>query len=547
MGTLDSINVKLKPQKQYPPWIVRLDQFARRTLDLLVAIFGLIFFVPLFLFVAVLIRCDSKGPVFYRGPRLGQDDALFNILKFRTMDETGDSYNGPPLTASQDPRITRVGRWLRNTKINELPQLWNVLVGEMSLVGPRPESPLIKIDWPHALQAELSSIRPGITSPASIMFIDEESQLSDQNLIDDYLEKILPVKLHLDLIYIRRRTILNDLDIIFLTLIAFLPKLRNKAATREVLLSGPLYNFFSRFLNWFLIDWLVAVVTITLAGGLWRISAPLNIGLPASILVALIMATVFSLTNLLFGLNRIAWRYTRADKVIDLAISSGLAFLVIYILNLLHVFPFRLNTSFLMFIGAATFMGFVTARYRERLVTGLASRWLSLRHQNQGTSSEKVLIIGAGETGIKTSWFFNHGYLSKVYSIVGFLDDDLSKSRMIIDGYPVLGMTTDLAAMIDTYAVDTVVMAISCFDPGECAKLSRICDRMGVQYLEFESIMDLLKTLTFSETVEVSEITGNRVPVHFLSEIDDLLESGDVSRAREKIKHIQQLTRQVQD
>src|SRR5262245_28632466 len=108
----------------------------KRILDLVLAFLGIIFLTPLFLIVAILIKRDSPGPVFYRGLRAGRNGRNFNILKFRTMYETPDSYAGPQITAVDDPRITPVGRWLRDSKLNELPQLWHVLIGAMSLVGP---------------------------------------------------------------------------------------------------------------------------------------------------------------------------------------------------------------------------------------------------------------------------------------------------------------------------------------------------------------------------------------------------------------------------
>lgn len=121
-----------------PRWWSRL---LKRGFDLWVSIAGLVVLWPVFLLIAVRIKADSPGPVFYKGSRSGKGGKFFNILKFRTMYEQPGSYNGSRLTAKDDTRVTRFGRFLRDTKLNELPQLWNVLVGEMSLVGPRPEDP----------------------------------------------------------------------------------------------------------------------------------------------------------------------------------------------------------------------------------------------------------------------------------------------------------------------------------------------------------------------------------------------------------------------
>ena len=114
------------------------SDLAKRLMDVVVSLLALILLSPIFLWIALRIKRDSPGPVFYRGPRLGKDGREFYILKFRTMHENPESYQGPRVTAQDDPRITRFGAWLRDTKLNEFPQFWNVLIGEMSLVGPRP-------------------------------------------------------------------------------------------------------------------------------------------------------------------------------------------------------------------------------------------------------------------------------------------------------------------------------------------------------------------------------------------------------------------------
>jgi len=235
-------------------WGNLLDNVMRRIFDILASFFGLFFLSPFFLLIAILIKRDSAGPVFYRGARVGKNGREFGILKFRTMYEHPASYAGPCLTNSTDGRVTPFGRWLRDTKMNELPQLWNVLMGDMSLVGPRPEDPTIATQWPEEIRQEILSVRPGMTSPASVIYREEEGMLSSSNLMEDYLKKVLPSKLRLDMLYLRRRNLLNDLDVIFLTFIALLPQLRRKSIPENALYYGPLNQFFSRFLNWFIID-----------------------------------------------------------------------------------------------------------------------------------------------------------------------------------------------------------------------------------------------------------------------------------------------------
>ena len=154
-----------------------LERIIRRTLDILVSFFGLLLLSPLFLYIGIRLKKDSPGPIFYRGPRAGRGGKTFGILKFRTMFETEHSYNGSRITAAGDERVTPFGKFLRDAKLNELPQLWNVLVGDMSLVGPRPEDPTIASQWEPAVRDLILSIRPGITSPASVLYRDEEKIL----------------------------------------------------------------------------------------------------------------------------------------------------------------------------------------------------------------------------------------------------------------------------------------------------------------------------------------------------------------------------------
>lgn len=185
----------------------------KRWFDTLVALAGLILLSPLILVIGTLIKLDSPGPVLYRGDRIGQGGAPFKILKFRTMVVNADKM-GPALTHGGDPRVTRMGRFLRNWKIDEIPQLINVVRGEMSLVGPRPESPgYVRHYTPE--QRQVLRVRPGITGYTQIRFRHEETllaQFTDRE--EAYLRVIMPHKLALDLEYLEKRTFITDLALI---------------------------------------------------------------------------------------------------------------------------------------------------------------------------------------------------------------------------------------------------------------------------------------------------------------------------------------------
>jgi len=189
----------------------------KRAVDIMVSLIGLIVLLPFLAAVAVLIRLDSRGPVFFRQERMGRGFCPIFIIKFRTMvrDASG---KGPAITFGQDPRITRVGRLLRLTKIDELPQLINVLKGEMSLVGPRPEVPQY-VQMFRQEYAEILRARPGITDLASLKYRDEAAILgrsSDPH--HEYVHRILPDKIILAREYLERSSVTFDLVLIARTI-----------------------------------------------------------------------------------------------------------------------------------------------------------------------------------------------------------------------------------------------------------------------------------------------------------------------------------------
>ncbi len=191
---------------------------AKRGFDLFFSLVGLMVLSPLFLLTALLIAATSPGPVFFRQERIGRGFRPFQIYKFRTM-VAGAPGLGPAVTAPNDARVTPVGRWLRASKMDELPQLINVLKGEMSLVGPRPEVRRY-VDFYTLEQREILSVRPGITDWASIHFRHEAAQLSQSGHSDvdaAYVQRILPKKLPLQLRYVREHTFWMDIRIIAAT------------------------------------------------------------------------------------------------------------------------------------------------------------------------------------------------------------------------------------------------------------------------------------------------------------------------------------------
>jgi lipopolysaccharide/colanic/teichoic acid biosynthesis glycosyltransferase len=189
---------------------------AKRLFDIVVAALALMLLAPLLGLLALVVKLDSPGPVFFRQQRVGRRGAPFRIHKFRTMQHGAP---GLPITVGADPRITRAGAWLRRTRLDELPQLIDVLQGTMSLVGPRPEVPGYVAKYPPALRERALAVRPGITDPASLEFIDEGERLARAADPErEYVEVILPRKLQRAAEYAEHATLWSDLGVLWRTL-----------------------------------------------------------------------------------------------------------------------------------------------------------------------------------------------------------------------------------------------------------------------------------------------------------------------------------------
>lgn len=192
---------------------------AKRLFDFVASLLGLVVLSPLFLILGLAIRLESPGPAFFRQERVGLEGKRFRIFKFRTMRQTAPR-EGPEITVGRDRRITAFGQQLRRTKLDELPQLINVLRGEMSLVGPRPEVPHYMDMYPPEQRRIILSVRPGITDFAAIEFSQESDILAGaENPEEAYVEQIMPRKFELYRRYVDERSFWVDMSLILRTLV----------------------------------------------------------------------------------------------------------------------------------------------------------------------------------------------------------------------------------------------------------------------------------------------------------------------------------------
>jgi lipopolysaccharide/colanic/teichoic acid biosynthesis glycosyltransferase len=432
----------------------------KRALDFSAALFGLIVLLPVLVLIAILIKRDTPGPIFYWAPRIGRGGRIFKMLKFRTMYETARSYRGLRVTCGEDDRVTPVGTWLRDTKLNELPQLWNVLIGEMSLVGPRPEDPAIAKTWPISLARELLSVRPGVTSPASIVYRDEENMLHAGDVMRKYLHEISPDKMRLDQLYVRYRSVWLDIDVIFWTLILLLPRIKTYSPPEPLLFVGPISRLMQRYVRWFMWDLSIVIVSVGITGTAVRWLGALNIGWLRALEMALGFSILYASVGMLLGIDRIDWM--KATSWESSRLWAGWFITTIIILGLHRYLGFTRLLVFgtVLVSSLLSLLGIVFIRYRKRLVDGFFSRLLTYRLKSRVTR-ERVIIVGSGRTAEHIAWLMEHPTYSGKFQIVGFMDDDLRSQGMSIYGSRVIGTISDLPKIVQKQDIGLIILADS--------------------------------------------------------------------------------------
>ena len=479
---------------EFPSLFRGASNMIKRLFDFFIALLGLFFLSPFFIFIAILIKRDSPGPIFYWGPRIGKNGSVFKILKFRTMYEHPDSYRGPRLTSKGDPRITPLGSWLRETKINELPQLWNVLIGEMSLVGPRPEDPEIAKSWPAEASSKILSIKPGITSPASILYHDEENMLSQKSALAEYYLSILPEKIRLDLLYVLHHSFFSDLDTIFWTAAVLVPRWTSAKIPEGYLFAGPFFRLANRYVSWFIVDLFVSLAVIGGVAIVWRTQMPLNWGVENIVIFGFILALLFSGINSVAGLNRIMWNHATAEDGAGLIFSGVFVtilmlgfnqFLYIYNLSTLPSLP----TPMILIIGLLALLSFIITRYRFRVLTIIVNRWINLR-RNGLALGDRVLVVGDGEAGNIATWLLGRQMFRTAFSIVGMVNNsDPTKHGMKVNGCWMLGSIQDIPKLIKEYDIGVVLSAAQTGSWQANEYIFDICQLNNIRLISLNDLM----------------------------------------------------------
>lgn len=469
-------------------WNPTVDELIRRWVDVAAALLGLLILSPLFIVVAIWVKIDSKGPVFYRARRVGRGGTPFQLYKFRSM-VTGADKHGPGITTLGDSRVTPVGRFLRRTKIDELPQLINVLIGDMSLVGPRPEDPRYVAVYTPA-QRQLLNYRPGMTSAASFAYRDEARLLAGPDWETVYRNEVMPRKLALDLAYFQQRTLLSDLLLIWQTVIAmFLTKSEPSMFPNRPFTGVRMRYLMSLDLGCILLAIVMSfVIRYEALVNVWPYLAENWIIFALAVIIRL---PVYYVSRLYYRL----WRYASTQELYVILLAGGVSSALIYSFNF-GLFPL-LGLPYCPSRSIWALEGFLSIAFLggTRLFLRLLQERLNTRdvvHLRKAFEKpNKVLIVGAGDSGavILREIQSNPGRGLKV---VGLIDDDPAKQHMHIHNVPILGNRYAIPGLVAHHEVEQIIIAMPTAPGKELREIVTICEQVGIHPRTIPGIYELL-------------------------------------------------------
>lgn len=503
-----------------------------RPLEFAVCVIGLITLAPLLLVAMLAISLTSKGPVFFRQRRVGLYGQTFVLYKLRTMI---DGVDGPQVTVNGDPRITTVGRVLRQTKIDEIPGLWNVIRGDLTLVGPRPEVPayvdLSLPQWQEVLRA-----KPGITDPMTLRLRNEAALLAKANGDADtfYRTKLQPLKLAGYLEYLKGRTFRSDLVVILQTVLAlfFTPRAEtdsSEASTSSinelgrialpVAPSGVSRSWAARILTrqtQVCLD-LATLSCAFMFAYLLRFDFALGGDEVRRALYQLPYVVAFQFLLLLAsGVYAFIWRYIGIAEIkafVLAALGSALPVIVLRVALSDRWQVWRVPLSIVIVDTVIAFGAVLGIRVARRLIFERYER--SARSKASARKPKaKVLLIGAGRAGmLAADQILSRGNLD--LEIVGFVDDDVNKQRAVIRGVKVLGTTQDLPKLVRELDIDHVIISIAQASRNNFRRMLDICEEIPVKVRIIPGLEAILHgdvRISRIRDVEIEDLLG-REPV----------------------------------
>ena len=416
--------------------------YGKRLFDILASSLGLFLLFPLFVFCAFLIKRNSRGPVFFRQTRLGQNGDPFRLFKFRTM-YLGSEQRSCYLTKCDDPRVTRIGRLLRNLKIDELPQLINVLRGEMSLVGPRARVPELLANYPVDL--EVASLKPGMTGLSTLCYRNQESLLDSSE--DLRCEPWYREKVSLENQYLRDMSFALDIKLVFLTLaILYLPG-TDRLRSNNVLPQRVAASSWAVHVSLDLI-----LICLALVASYWlRFEGrPSDFHLLQMYILLLLLPFLRILASHVLGVYGRLWRYTSVEDIAYLFFVHSMPTLLLLSVRLsipaegtlLRLFSVPLSIVALEYLGSSFLIA--SSRIGNHLLFEAAASY----EPPQMDNFKRVVLVGAGSLGVAIA-----RELRKLrhVDLLGFVDDDPVKRFFRFKGIPVLGTVSDLHHIVEQY------------------------------------------------------------------------------------------------
>jgi FlaA1/EpsC-like NDP-sugar epimerase/lipopolysaccharide/colanic/teichoic acid biosynthesis glycosyltransferase len=479
---------------------------AKRVMDILLSVIGIITVIPFLPFVALLIKLDSKGPVFYCTNRVGKGMKIFRMYKFRTMIDTSIEV-GESVSPQYDPRVTPFGRFLRRTKMNELPQLFNILKGDMTFVGPRPEAPDLAELYPDEAK-EVFSAKPGLVGPATILGRNEEELYPPGvDAKKYYIENILPSKLKLDLDYCRKANLLNDFTYILIglkeTLVGSLSK-RHYQENRsqlylllcDIFLVGCSYIFASFVFMWTMSH------DAGFFGLLWSLP---------------IVVFVRVLCNIYFGMYNCLIRYISYHEIKGVlkGVTSGtiLLLLIYYVFRAFHYSALTAAIDWLCLIMLLSGLRF-----------GLRFYWDSAHRKDDERLKKRILIYGVCDEGDAACRAFT-SRRDLPFEILGFIDDGPSKYGKVMNGKKVLGNRHHIKVLAQLYRITEILVADASVHPDRLSEILTICQEANLKCRIWNSAKDIesnggdvspIRSPDFSDMLPHKKISANHAEVRKL-------------------------------
>ncbi|MEP6470141.1 MAG: SDR family NAD(P)-dependent oxidoreductase [Chloroflexota bacterium] len=501
----------------------RWQAAVKRLIDLVLGVVAAALLLPIALVVALAVVMDSAGAAIYGAARVGRGGREFTMYKFRTMAHGADAV-GPGVTGAHDFRITRVGAFLRRTKLDELPQLLNVIAGHMSLVGPRPESPRYVTQWTDAERAVLA-VRPGITGPTQIAYIDEEELLATADPDEVYGGELIHVKLMIDLDYVRHYTLRRDLAILWRTVASVLSASgrRSNRPRRRYTLAERV-----RSASWgaLLLDATLAAIAAGIAVGLRIDRNNILAAIAAYWIFVPLAAVVRPLGFVLAGAYLRVWRYPTISDVAlvisSLAAGSLAMTLIIFVVLQPWGFPgtvgFPRSAILIELLISVLVLGGI------RIASRVRQEGLDATPSVIAGPPRPVLIYGAGDAGAGLAREMLRNRALRLEP-VAFLDDDESKHGQRIYGVEVAGGGGDLPSIVLEREVSEVIVAMPRASGEDLRRIMLLCESAEVSVRTLPAVQELLDS-----SVAVSKVRPVR--------LEDLLRREPASIPEEPLREL---------